>query len=290
MLQNYNKSLTTELAYEGGFSNHPDDPGGVTLEGIIQRVYDAYRKRKGLPTRALTPAMRNGIEWQRERNEIYKSQYWDAVRADELPDGIDIVVFDGAVNSGPYQSALWLQRALGVEADGHIGVNTLNAAREHPDHDALIAEICQRRMGMLRNLKPFKTFGKGWTSRVSNLKKIGQAWATGSVGPAPVQVGIMSKAYASDVAQPAIDADTSTKSAVGFSGLAGIIQGAQDKLTPFIGTSDLANHVMLALTIASVTVAVGSVGYSFYAAHKSRVARRAIEGNVVGDLVDGASA
>jgi len=285
----FDQCLAVTLKYEGGYSDHPADPGGVTLEGIIQRVYDAYRKRNNRPLRPLVKSMRGAPDWIQERNDIYHTQYWNAVRADELPRGVNLVVFDAAVNSGPYQAALWLQRALGVEADGHIGVNTLNAAREHPDHDALVAAICARRLGMLRNLTTWKTFGDGWSARVSNVKQIGQAWATGSSGPQPVAAGV-AKAYASDVAQPTVDADTSTKSAVGGGALAGIIQGAQGQLQPFLGSSDLVTHIYLGLTIAGVAVAVAGIGYSFYAAHKSRVARRAIEGNVVGELVDGASA
>lgn len=285
----FDQCLAVTLKYEGGYSNHPADPGGVTLEGIIQRVYDAYRKRNNRPLRTLVKSMRGAPDWIQERNDIYHTQYWNAVRADELPRGVNLVVFDAAVNSGPYQAALWLQRALGVEADGHIGVNTLNAARECPDHDVLIAQICARRLGMLRNLKTWKDFGDGWSARVSNVRQIGQAWATGSVGPQPVAAGV-AKAYASDVIQPAIDADTSTKSAVGGGALAGLIQGAQVQLQPFVGTSDWLNNIYLGLTIAGIAVAVGGIGYSFYASHKSGVARRAIEGNVVGDLVDGAPA
>lgn len=278
----FEQSLAVTLKHEGGFSDHPRDPGGVTLEGVIQRVYDAYRRRHGRALRSLTPAMRGQPDWIAERNDIYKRQYWDAVRADELPRGVNLVVFDGAVNSGPYQSALWLQRALGVTADGHIGNETVGAARVHPDHDRLIAEISARRLGMLQNLKTWPTFGKGWSARVASVKAIGQAWASGSVGPAPVEAFGVAKAYASDVMQPAIDADTSTRSAVGGGALAGLIQGAQAQLQPFLGTADWLNNIYLGLTIAGIVVAVGGGAYSIYAAHKSRVARRAIEGDVLG--------
>ena len=99
------ESLARVLAHEGGYSNHPNDPGGPTMKGT-QRVYDGFRKGKGLATRSvksLTTA---------ELNEIYVRQYWDAVQGDTLPAGVDYVVLDGALNSGPGRSIMWLQQAL----------------------------------------------------------------------------------------------------------------------------------------------------------------------------------
>lgn len=74
MQSDFTKCMPVILRYEGGYSNHPRDPGGVTLEGIIQRVYDGYRDRKGLPHRALTAAMQRTPEWIAERNEIYRDR------------------------------------------------------------------------------------------------------------------------------------------------------------------------------------------------------------------------
>jgi lysozyme family protein len=290
MRANFHKCVPVILRYEGGFSNHPRDPGGVTLEGIIQRVYDAYRSRKGLARQALTAAMRGTAAWTSERNEIYRLQYWNAIRGDELPAGVDLVVFDGAVNSGPFQSIKWLQRALGVTADGHFGEATMNALEACQDYDALIADYSARRLGMLRNLSTWDAFGKGWSARVANCKKIGQAWATGSVGPAPVAVqaaGGGAKAYASDVAQPAFDAQQSNTTAVGATGLAGLIQGAKDQLGMLVGTSDFINNVYMALTIASVVIAIGGFAYAWYAHRKSARAQRAIDGDVTAEVPEG---
>ncbi|WP_246677573.1 glycosyl hydrolase 108 family protein [Mesorhizobium sp. B2-3-12] len=105
------------LAHEGGYSNHPADPGGATMKGVTQRVYDGYRKSKGLSTRSV-----KGIQTA-ELNEIYDRQYWDAVKGDLLPAGVDYVVFDGAVNSGPGRSIMWLQQALRPAYKGPIDLH-----------------------------------------------------------------------------------------------------------------------------------------------------------------------
>ena len=292
MRADFTKCMPVILQYEGGFSNHPADPGGVTLEGIIQRVYNAYRDRKGLPHRALTPAMRGQPDWVAERNEIYLTQYWNAVRGDELRAGVDLVVFDGAVNSGPHQSVLWLQRALAAQglyhgpADGTIGEGTLAALEACTDDDALIADILSRRLGMLRSLKTFSVFGDGWTRRVLNLKKIGQAWAMGSVGPAPAAVQAESgnaKAYVSDVAQPLFDAGDATKISAGGGGVTAVVKTAQDQLAPLVGTNDVMTHVYTALVLLGLAIAVVGIFYSIYAHAKTKRAQRAIEGDVVYD-------
>lgn len=291
MRVDFDKCMPVVLAYEGGFSNHPRDPGGVTLEGITQRVYDGYRSRKGKPRRALTAAMRRQPEWIAERNDIYRTQYWNAVRGDELPAGVDLVLFDGAVNSGPFQSVKWLQRALRLDqVDGHLGESTLDALENHPDHDALIADILARRLGMLQNLSTWNDFGKGWSARVANVKQIGQAWATGSVGPAAVEAHVSlgnARGYASDVTQPTVDAGTATKGAVGAGSFAGVISQVQNQLEPFAGTSDFAAKIYMGLTVAGLALAIGGAGYALYADWRTKKAQRAIDGDVLAEIPEG---
>ena len=291
MRENFDKWLQTELRYEGGFSNHPRDPGGVTLEGIIQRVYDGFRDRAGKPRRPLTPQMRGTGEWQAERNAIFRKQYWDAVRGDELPAGVDLFVADSAVNSGPHQAVLWLQRALGnVKVNGELGEATLAALMLCSDHDALIADMASRRLGMLRHLSTWDAFGKGWSARVSNVKAIGQKWAVGSVGPAPVDAHLQggdAKAYASDVAQPFMDSGNATKITVGSTGFAGLVSQAQEQLSPLVGTSDFVDKIILGLTVAGVVIAIGSAAYSLWADRKTKRAQRAIDGDVLAEVPEG---
>ncbi|MEP9368646.1 glycoside hydrolase family 108 protein [Xanthobacter sp. VNH20] len=172
-------ALSRVLSYEGGYSDHPADPGGPTMKGIIQREYDAYRARRGLPKQSVR------LISDDEMHDIYRTSYWDACRCDELPPGVDFVVFDGAVNSGPTQSLKWLQRALKVPVDGDIGPVTIEAANACQDKAALIDDICDRRIAMLRSLKTFPVFGKGWLSRVADVRIRGKALAQGAAAPPP---------------------------------------------------------------------------------------------------------
>ncbi|WP_404927166.1 glycoside hydrolase family 108 protein [Mesorhizobium sp. ORM16] len=134
------ESLAKVLAHEGGYVNHPADPGGPTNKGVTQRVYDGYRKGKGLAKRSVKSITMDEV------GEIYDRQYWDAVKGDLLPDGVDYVVFDGGVNSGPGRSIMWLQQALRPiytgPIDGVMGVGTLAALKAVNNNDALIDRIC----------------------------------------------------------------------------------------------------------------------------------------------------
>lgn len=148
------------LVHEGGYVNHPKDPGGATNFGVIQRTYNGYRRRKGLPERSVRDIT------NAEVIDIYKSQYWDAVKGDMLPSGLDYVMYDCAINSGPARSAKFLQRRLGVKADGMIGNVTLGALAGVNDIESLIKNLCYDRWNWLKTLRTFSTFGRGWTRRV----------------------------------------------------------------------------------------------------------------------------
>jgi lysozyme family protein len=285
MQPDFTRCMPVILQYEGGWSNHPRDPGGVTLEGVIQRVYDGYRDRKGRTRQPLAPAMRGTRAWITERNEIFRLQYWNAIRGDDLPAGIDLFLFDCAVNSGPFQAVKWLQRALRLnDVDGHLGEGTLAALKAHEDHDAVIADMASRRLGMLQNLTTWDAFGKGWAGRVASVRAIAQAWASGSVGPPPAQAHQQqgdAKAYASDVAQPALDAGDSTKLAVGSGSVSAVVDGARDQLAPLAGSSDYVNRLLMALTILGILIAAGALAYSLWASRKAKLAQRAVDGEVM---------
>jgi len=162
--------LSQTLKWEGGYSNDKYDPGGATMHGIIQREYDAFRARKNLPKRSvrmISPA---------EEQEIYRHSYWDEVRADELPRGVDLAVWDFGVNSGPPRAVKAMQRALGVAADGRIGQITLDAISA-ADPDELVEAIMQQRRGFLKALKTFWRFGKGWMRRCDGIESQALLWA-----------------------------------------------------------------------------------------------------------------
>jgi lysozyme family protein len=170
MRANYEKSLSAVLKHEGGYVNHPADPGGATNKGITQKVYDAYRQRLGLGVRSVK------LLADDEMRDIYKKQYWDVVRGDDLPDGVDFAVFDFGVNSGPSRAVKFLQMGLGVKVDGIPGVVTLRAAEES-DPRIIINAICDKRLEFLKNLPHWETFKNGWRSRVAGVRAMALSMA-----------------------------------------------------------------------------------------------------------------
>lgn len=165
MKQNFAESLQHVLKHEGGFVNHPNDPGGMTNLGCTKAVWEEHC---GHPVtekvmRALTPA---------DVAPLYKRKYWDKIKGDELPSGIDYVVFDAAINSGPGRAAKWLQATIGVEVDGGIGPKTLAAVKAF-DSKQLIEDYTKRRLSFMMDLPTWGTFGKGWSRRVQEAEIIG---------------------------------------------------------------------------------------------------------------------
>lgn len=270
-MSEFERCFKAVLVHEGGKVDHPQDPGGRTNQGVIQRVYDGYRKNKNLPRRDVFLIEPDEIK------EIYRKQYWDAIRGDRLPPGVSYIVYDGAVNSGPSQSVKWLQRALGLPViDGRIGEATVAAACDYHDHKELVAKIAERRMAFLRALKTFKTFGKGWTRRVTEAKARGQAWATGAAFAQPAFImGGEFKAPIEDAeGKPSrAVADATTGGGVASGGLAGILQQAQDTLEPYATVSDIIQRVVLALVIIGIVATAGGFIYTRWA--KRRAEERA---------------
>ncbi|MFG1301701.1 glycosyl hydrolase 108 family protein [Xanthobacter sp. V3C-3] len=262
-------ALAAVLRHEGGYSNHPADPGGPTMKGVIQRVYDAYRRARNMPTRPVRQ-----IE-EDELREIYRRQYWDAVRADELPAGIDYVVFDGAVNSGPAQSAKWLQRALGLEADGAVGEVTLAAARATAEAapGRLVDDICDRRLAMLKALSTWPVFGRGWGRRVADVRRAGKAWATG--GPVP---GSVAAAAGQGAKAPVSSARKAPRPEAGAGAVAGglIASGVAEaarQIEPHAGASPTLAMVFTVLTLAGLAATLAGAAWVWWSARAA--ARRA---------------
>jgi lysozyme family protein len=162
---NYPNVLAETLKHEGGWANHPRDPGGATMRGVIQRNYDRYRDEKGLPRRSVRE-----IE-DPELQEIYRKWFWEPVKGDALPYGLDLVAFDGGVNSGPRRGIRWLQVGVGATADGKIGPKTIEAARKADVGS--IERACASRMSFLRGLSHWDAFGRGWSRRVASVEAAG---------------------------------------------------------------------------------------------------------------------
>lgn len=154
------------LRHEGGYVDHPSDPGGATNMGITRKTLARWRKVSpwtGLPKAAVEALTRD------EAALIYRAHYWNTAKAGAMPAGVDLALFDFAVNSGPDRAARVLQAALRVAADGEIGPVTL-AAVEAADPKRLVNDLCDRRLGFLRRLASFSVFGRGWTRRVAAIR------------------------------------------------------------------------------------------------------------------------
>lgn len=159
----FDLALAFVLDHEGGYANHPRDPGGATNYGITQRTAFNWGYHGDIKTIPMI--------WVRR---IYRRGYWDACRCDDLPDHpLRLVVFDAAVHSGPGQSVKWLQSELGVTVDGKLGPKTLGAVQALTTGglDRLALALIDRRLAFLRRLPTWKTFGRGWSARVAALRE-----------------------------------------------------------------------------------------------------------------------
>lgn len=163
MKGNFDKCLQYLLVHEGGYVNHPSDPGGMTNLGVTQRVWEEWKGSQSDESemRSLT------VE---QVSPIYKKRYWDAARCDDFPSGIDYVVFDFAVNAGVVRSAKTLQNVAGVTGDGVIGPLSI-AAVNSMKPEVFINEFSDNRATFYKALSTFPTFGKGWLRRVNEVRE-----------------------------------------------------------------------------------------------------------------------
>jgi lysozyme family protein len=159
------------------YSDDRYDPGGATWCGLTQRAYDAWRRLKGLPTRGVRQATDDEIR------TIFRDEYWGPVRGDDCPAGVDLLMFDIAINMGPVVAIRFLQQALVVKVDGMFGLETLGKLKgvdspsgdgrssERPmDRSALIQAICARRFSFWHALTTWWRFGKGWMARGNDIE------------------------------------------------------------------------------------------------------------------------
>jgi lysozyme family protein len=162
----FERCLTEVLRHEGGYVDHPSDPGGATNMGITRKTLARWRKVTpwtALPKTAVETLARD------EAALIYRANYWNRAHAGSMPAGVDLALFDFAVNSGPDRAIRMLQVALGVAADGEVGPVTL-AAVAATDGRRLINALCDRRLSFLQRLTSFSVFGRGWTRRVAEIR------------------------------------------------------------------------------------------------------------------------
>lgn len=172
MDRNFKSCLTEVLKHEGGWSDHPNDPGGATMKGVTLANF-----RKFVKPNATKDDLRKITDAQIQT--VYRRFYWDAVNGAELPDGIDMAVFDFAVNSGPSRAAQYLQKVVGVNQDGKIGPATIKACRDILPA-GVINRLCDDRLAFMKRAKGsagaskgkllWPTFGKGWQRRVDGVR------------------------------------------------------------------------------------------------------------------------
>jgi len=158
----FDAALKVILRHEGGFVNHPRDPGGMTNLGVTKNTWESWTKKPASEAdmRALTPA---------KVAPLYKARYWDECRCGDMAPGLALCVFDFAVNAGPARAARYLQTMIGAVADGKIGPATIAAVTlftgKHGDAEA-VRQYQAARERYYRQLPTFATFGKGWLRRV----------------------------------------------------------------------------------------------------------------------------
>ena len=170
MLSNWDQAFKQMLKSEGGFTDDerdngnklPDGRKGSTMLGVTQFNWEQHVGHQVThdDMRQLTPT---------DVEPLYKKKYWDVVRADELPSGIDYMVFDMGVNAGPGRSIKLLQTAVGVTPDGGFGPMTM-AAVQAADPVELIEKFSFWKEQFYRGLDDFKTYGTGWLNRVADVK------------------------------------------------------------------------------------------------------------------------
>lgn len=183
---NYDASLARALKHEGGYTNHPSDPGGPTNFGITIHDYRRYIKANGTAAdvRAMTLM---------DAAKIYRARYWDALRCDELPAGLDYAVFDYGVNSGIGRAAKVMQRLLGIGSGTAMTDATIAAARRS-DVPVLIGRLCDERLAFLKSLRTWPVFGAGWGRRVAEVRRDALAMAKGAAVVTPASAAANGKA------------------------------------------------------------------------------------------------
>lgn len=256
------------LKSEGGKVDDPRDPGGRTNQGITQTTLNKRMSALGRKTYDvfnLTDA---------DRDAIYRALYWDAVKADQLYAGLDYVMMDGAVHSGPTQAGKWLQRALGPyytgNIDGVLGPLTISAVENYPNKTQLIDAVLDRRLAFLQALSAYSVYSRGWNRRVSEVRQIAKAEAANqmpiiALAPAAGKAPITdAKAIPSTVGGNSTATAGATTTTVAFG-----LERAQDMLAPYAGTSQIVQTIFVTLVVAGVVVTVGGFAWRFLSKRKA---------------------
>lgn len=164
--ENFDAIFKAVIGHEGGWGDDYYDRGNWTSGrvGVGERKGTKYgiaaHAYPHLNIKALTLA---------DAKSLYRRDYWNKVKGDELASGVDYLAFDGAVNSGPKQSITWLQRAIGAHADGKIGPETRRKLAAANPHDT-IARYSDARLAFMKKIPTWPRYGKGWSRRVAEVR------------------------------------------------------------------------------------------------------------------------
>lgn len=216
---NFEKCHAVTAKWEGGWSDHPADPGGKTMYGITEAVYHAWLKSQGKAKRSVRYITKA------EAKKIFRANYWDAVNAERLAPGVDLATYDAAVNSGPGRAKQWLMASIGG-----------------PDEQT-VKNICKKRLSFVQGLSTWKTFGKGWLNRITDIEATGVKWALEAKGKSQAEV----KRELDKEAQSA--AKKSTAQAGG-----GVAAGGSSAVSPEMA-DQVAGSVLAGLIFVGVVIA-----------------------------------
>ncbi len=245
--ENLERSVELVFGHEGGYVNNPKDPGGPTKYGITLKTLSAWRGK------ACTASDVRALSLP-EASQILRKQYWAPIRGDDLPSGLDHALFDYAVNSGPAQAVKTLQRCLGVNADGIMGAQTLNAIASKQEPVALIDALCNQRLKFLRGLKTWWDFRKGWSCRIERVRGEAKAMVKGlkALQLASPKEGFESADPAETALSATIDGKGAATAGIGVLGTA--LSDAATQLAPYTNLLPILRWLFIGLTIAGIGV------------------------------------
>ena len=152
----FDEAFEALLRAEGGYSDHPADPGGATRFGVTQAVARSEGYKGDMREYPLSDAKR-----------VYRKRYWTALRLEEVPPGIRFDLFDAAVNSGTAQAIKWAQRILQIPDDGKVGPVTIQALNT-VNVNKFLAKYNGARLHFLTSLPGWANFGRGWARRIAD--------------------------------------------------------------------------------------------------------------------------
>lgn len=262
MDRNFKVSLKEVLKQEGGWSDHPSDPGGATMKGVTLATFRSFVNPKGTKSdlKKITDA---------QLETVYRRQYWDKVHGAELTDGVDFAVFDYAVNSGPVRAVKDLQKVVGVSQDGKVGPKTIAGIKAMGARN-VINKLCDVRLAFLKRLKTWPTFGKGWSRRVSNVRD----FALGlSSQPTPERPAVITKEVEKPVVPVAVDKEVKKKT--GW--LSGYLTGGGLLTSAGAWFSGIDWKVLLVMLASTAVVGVAVLLVGEWIVSRFKAIRKAVE-------------